>query len=332
MISGPWLVSFSERVGSRGRRDPGAAMRIGSVRSAFRPVALSGFIASVALAFAASAPVAFGSERAAAPPAPAKTLGLTYEVYAGGLHIFTFDLDLVLEPTGYRIAAEGATRGMTSMLYKWNVKLAAEGEAKALAGKPLPERLRPERYVTVNTGREKPKTMQLAFDATGSFSVVRDPVEPAADDPEEREELPSKLPADIVDPLSAGLVATQTLARTGRCEQTIPVFDGKRRYNLIIHDAGAGTVPKSRGSVYEGPATLCGFTMERISGFSKKKRRYASQWDEDKDEPPTLWLAQVREGMPPVPVRFTGAVSLGSIVVHLTRIEAGTEIASTEPR
>lgn len=303
-------------------------MRTGCWQSAARL-----FAASAALAFAASAVSASSAGRiVAAPPAPAKTLGLTYEVYAGGLHVFTFDLDLVLEPTGYRIAAEGGTRGMTSVLYKWDVKLAAEGEAEALAGKPaIAERLRPERYVTINTGREQPKTMQLAFDPSGSFSVVRDPPD-GADETGDREELPSSLPADIVDPLSAALVAAQNLAKTGRCEQTIPVFDGKRRYNLRIHDSGVGTVPRSRSSVYQGPATLCSLTMERISGFSKKKRRYASQWDEEKDEPPTLWVAQLREGMPPVPVRFTGAVSLGSIIVHLTRIEAGAEIASTEPR
>jgi hypothetical protein len=289
------------------------------------------FTASTVLAFALWAAPASSTETAAPPPAPVRTLGLTYEVYAGGLHIFTFDLDLVLEPTGYRIAAEGGTRGMTGMLYKWDVKLAAEGEAKVVTGKSVSaDRLRPERYVTVNTGREKPKTMQLAFDPTGSFSVMRDP--PDSKDETDHEDLPSKLPADIVDPLSAALVATQTLARTGHCEQTIPVFDGKRRYNLLLHDAGVGTVPKNRASVYQGPATLCGFTMERISGFNKAKRRYASQWDEDKDEPPTLWIAKVRDDMPPIPVRFTGAVSLGSIIVHLIRIESGSEIASTDPR
>ncbi len=30
---------------------------------------------------------------------PAKTLVLTYDVYAGGLHAFTFDLNLILAPT-----------------------------------------------------------------------------------------------------------------------------------------------------------------------------------------------------------------------------------------
>lgn len=252
------------------------------------------------------------------PQPSSRTMALTYEVYAGGLHIFSFDVNLSLQPERYRIAAAGGTRGITSVLYKWDVNLTAEGR-----------HLQPARYVTVNTGRQPTKTMQLEFAKGGSFTIMREPPEPV-DEVAEAEEgpLPTSLPSNIADPLSAGLVASQALARNGSCEQAIPVFDGKRRYNLLIHDAGTGDVPKSRISIYQGPATLCHFTMERISGF-KKHRRYAAQWDEDKDEPPTLWVAKVREDMPPIPVRFTGAVALGSIIVHLTKIEPGPEISST---
>ncbi len=246
-------------------------------------------------------------------------MALTYEVYAGGLHVFSFDVDLSLQPEGYRIAAAGSTRGITGVLYRWDIKLTAEGE-----------HFQPARYMTVNAGRQPPaKTMQLDFAKGGAFTVTRDPPEPLDEAAlEEEGPLPTHLPGNIADPLSAGLVASQALAKTGSCEQSIPVFDGKRRYNLQIHDAGSGDVPKSRISVYHGPATLCGLAMERISGF-KKHRRYAAQWNEDEDEPPMLWVAKVREDMPPIPVRFTGAVSLGSIIVHLTRIEPGPEISST---
>lgn len=249
----------------------------------------------------------------------ARNVALTYEVYAGGLHVFSFDVNLSLQPERYRIAAAGSTRGFTSVLYKWDVKLTAEGE-----------QLQPARYMTENSGRQPPtKTMRLDFAKGGSFTVMRDPPEPFdAAAAEEEGPLPTTLPSNIADPLSAGLVASQVLAKTGRCEQSIPVFDGKRRYNLKIHDAGSGDVPQSRISVYHGPATMCRLTMERISGF-KKHRRYAGQWNEDTDEPPILWVAKVREDMPPIPVRFTGAVSLGSIIVHLTKIEPGPEISST---
>lgn len=309
---------MSDRSGSRSRPSAWRA-QFGCVRAR-----LCGLLASLTVLLILL-PAALAASAIPAPSAgpapggdPARHLALTYEVHTGGLHIFTFTVDLTLQPQGYQITAAGGTRGVVSVLYKWNVTLAAEGE-----------RMRPERYVTVNAGRQPTKVMRLDFLKGGSFNVTRDPPEPVEDMAEEEKQLPANLPPNIVDPLSAALVASRHLVETGRCEQTIPIFDGKRRYNLLIYDAGATQVPKSRISVYHGPATLCGFTMERISGF-KKKRRYANQWDEDKDEPPKLWIAKVREDMPPVPVRFTGAVALGNIIVHLTQIEPGPEIAAGE--
>jgi hypothetical protein len=206
----------------------------------------------------------------------------------------------------------------------------AEGQEAPARGAADGDPLRPQRYITVNSGRQQPRTMRLDFAPAGAYSVTRDP--PGQSDPDAEEvELPSILPAEIFDPLSASLMATRNLAESGRCEQTLPVFDGKRRFDLIFQDAGQGNLPKSRLSAYAGPATMCIMTMKRISGFSKE-RRYAGRWEEEKQEPPTLWVARVREDLPPVPVRFTGAIALGSMVVHLTKVEPGRQLAETEAR
>ncbi len=298
--------------------------RRGLTRRIFAPLA----------ALLLSAPITDSAPRAEAAPGgnpAAKTLALTYEVYAGGLHAFTFTVDLALDPSDYRIAAGGETRGLIGALYKWNVRLTAEGQDGARARDTTEaDPLRPQRYITVNGGRQKPKTMRLDFASAGAYSVTRDPPDspdPAAAD----EDLPSHLPTGILDPLSASLVATRNLAESGSCEQTVAVFDGKRRFDLMFSDAGRGDLPKSRLSAYAGPAILCNITMKRISGFTQK-RRYAAHWDEDKDEPPTLWVAQVSEDLPPVPVRFTGAIALGNIVVHLAKVEPGRQLASIESR
>lgn len=325
-----WLASFKQRsippVGPGGQ-PPGRYAR-------------SRMLAPLA-ALLLSAPVTHSALRAeavaggnpAAHPA-AKTLALTYEVYAGGLHAFTFNVDLALDPSDYKIAAGGETRGLIGALFKWNVRMMAEGQDAAAAPRDTADGgpLRPQRYVTVNGGRQQPRTMRLDFAPAGAYLVTRDP--PDSPDPDGDagiEDLPSHLPREIFDPLSASLVATRNLAESGRCEQSVPVFDGQRRYDLMFRDAGRGEVPKSRLSVYAGPAIMCNLSMKRISGFAKK-RRHAGHWDEDKDEPPTLWIARIREDMPPVPVRFTGAIALGSLVVHLAKVEPGRQLAISETR
>ena len=332
----PWSwVLGHDRHNSRRRCGPPRALGLRRLMS--RGLALAGATLGAgglgAFAVAIPGAPAWAAEPVAATSAPqlARRMLLTYDVYLGGLHAFSFDLRLVLGPVGYRIDASGGTRGMTAMLYKWDVALTAQGVADGLAPSETgPAAVRPQRYVTVNSGRQEPRTLLLAFEDGGAYSVKQTPT-PTSADADEHDDLPHRLPADIVDPLSGALLATQTLADTGRCEQTLPVFDGKRRYNLLIRDAGEARVPKSRYSVFEGAAVMCQFTMERISGF-KAKRRYASQWDDDKDEPPTLYLAKVRDGLPPVPVRFTGALALGSMVVHLSKVESDTELASSNGR
>lgn len=245
-------------------------------------------------------------------------LALTYEVYAGGMHSLTFDVALTLEPEGYRMTAVGGTRGFVSLFQKMDVTLAAMGE-----------RMRPERYAMVNSSEQPTKTMQLKFIEGGAFSVTRNLPE-RHDDTAEEAELPMHLPANIADPMSAALIAAQHLDASGRCAQTLPVFDGQRRYDVTFLDKGSTQMPKSRIGVYDGTAVVCGVAIQRISGF-KKPRNKSSQWDKNSDDPPTLWLARVRPDMPPVPVRFSSALPLGSVVVHLTKVESSQELASSGP-
>jgi len=287
-------------------------------RTVLSLVASAGLMVGPAFAAPETAPPAL---RSAATQA-VRALDLSYQVFAGGLHIFDFDVELALRDGAYTIAAQGATKGMVGWIYKWNVKMESEGIARS-------DGFRPFRYDTVTDWQGEPKSMRLTFLPRGEYDVARTPPEPV--DAEDEEELPKALPADVVDPLSLALVAAQSLAETGRCDQTLPVFDGKRRYNLIIGHLGKGHVEPNRYSIYHGPAVRCRFAMERISGFSKK-RRYASQWDEEKDAPPVIWLAKVREGFPPVPVRYEGTIALGNIVIHLTRAEVRAEVAEVPTR
>jgi len=254
------------------------------------------------------------------PPA-GRVMGLGYEVYLGGMHIFSMEVDMALRPDGYSVAAAGGTRGMIGWIYKWDIKVAAEGREEAGSIRPL-------LYESATDWQKNPRSTRLAFAGKGSYDVQRTPVEPA--DPDDDTEMPSHLPENTVDPLSLAVAATRALAANGQCAQTLPVFDGKRRYDLTIKDLGEATIPPNRYSIYNGPATRCGFTMQRISGFNKKYSR-SRQWDEDSDAPPTIWMAQVHEGVPPVPVRYEGAIALGNMVIHLTKAEVRSELAANAP-
>ena len=246
----------------------------------------------------------------AAESSSARVVDLTYDVYLGGLHIFTLDVYMMLQPDRYRVTAEGGTQGMVGWLYKWQMKSAAEGFDRN-------GRIEPQRYVADSNWQSNRRTVELGFAEGGRYHLQRTP--PPEPDPDIEGGLPETLPEGTVDPLSLAVAATRTLVENGRCDQTLPVFDGQRRYDLTLTHIDAATLPASEYSIYQGPAVRCSFSMKRISGF-RKSWKAKRQIDDDASRP-TIWVAAIQPGLPPVPVRYDGAIALGNIVIHLTKAE-----------
>jgi hypothetical protein len=247
----------------------------------------------------------------AAEESSARIADLTYEVYLGGLHIFTFEVSMTLQPDRYRVTAEGGTRGMIGFLYAWNMKLAAEG---------LDDNghIEARHYAVETDWQSNARTVDLHFAEGGRYELQQNP--PPEPDPDIEGGLPDTLPDGTVDPLSLAVAASRALAESGRCDQTLPVFDGRRRFDLIVRHVDETILEPNEYSIYQGAAMRCSFSMKRISGF-RKSGKSSRQWDADASTPPTIWLAPIRQGLPPVPVRYEGQIALGTIVVHLTKAE-----------
>ena len=121
--------------------------------------------------------LAGGPLRAAetAPPA-GRVMDLSYEVYLGGMHIFSMDVDMALRSDGYSVAAAGGTRGVIGWIYKWDVKVAAEGQDQAGDIRPLV-------YQSAMDWQKNPRVTRLAFTGKGAYDVQRTPPpEPDPDD------------------------------------------------------------------------------------------------------------------------------------------------------
>lgn len=256
----------------------------------------------------------------AAEASSARTVDLTYDIYLGGLHIFTFDVGITLRPDRYRVTAEGGTRGMVGWLYKWDMKLAAEGLDRN-------DHIEPRHYVAETDWQRNQRTVHLGFDKGGRYDLEQTP--PPEPDPDIEGGLPDTLPEGTVDPLSFAIAASRALEENGRCDQTVPVFDGRRRFDLTVKHVEETTLPPNSHSIYQGPAVRCSLSMKRISGF-RKSWRSSRQWDADSSTPPTIWVAPIRQDLPLVPVRYEGAIALGHMVIHLTKAEVRGEPADAQ--
>jgi hypothetical protein len=254
---------------------------------------LTGRLTSAFLGFALLAVPASGR---AAEAAAAQVAQLKYDVYVGGLHIYSLDVEMRLQSGRYDLSARGGTRGMVGMVYIWDTDLAADGIDRD-------GRVEARHYRSKTQWQSRGRMVTLDFGADA-------------------------LPQGVVDPLSFAIAAARKLAKTGRCDQTVPVFDGQRRFDVIVTQLGPATLQPNRYSIYQGPAMRCGLGIERISGFRKSLR--ARREKEERSTPPTIWVAQIKPELPPIPVRYDGEIALGKIVVHLTDATFRAESAAAE--
>jgi hypothetical protein len=120
------------------------------------------------------------------------------------------------------------------------------------------------------------------------------------------------LQQSTIDPMTATLQALFS-----ECRGSLPVFDGRRRYDLMFTDVGLADVPRARGAMYSGPARRCRADIKPLAGF----------WRPDSlhDERPSrmeYWIASPRPELPPVPVYLELSSPRGILKIHLTGLKA----------
>ena len=228
-------------------------------------------------------------------------LTLDYRVYLGGLHVLSLSsaLDQAREG-GYRMTVAAHTDGLIGKFVDASYEAESDGRAEGAVA-------RSERYRgRSRDGDDAARSVAVTYRRDAAPEVVFEPADAAPDEP-----LPADTIAATTDPVSAMLTLMRTLAETGRCEATMRVFDGRRRYDLVASDAGARTLTASRQAPDGGPARECSVRIDRIAGFrdGKLAKRYPDEI--------AIYLAPVFPGAPPVPVRLHANNLFGALRMHL---------------
>ena len=106
------------------------------------------------------------------------------------------------------------------------------------------------------------------------------------------------------------------MSRDGRCSGTRRVYDGRRLFQLELHHDGVTEVKRSRYAVYAGPAIKCRLRVSKVAGFRDKeiqKGQYPEQI--------TVFLAELEEGTPLVPVRMEADYRFGRLRGHAVNFQ-----------
>ena len=237
--------------------------------------------------------------------ARAEAMVARYDVQAAGMTIMQVEVLLDLDGPRYLVRTRVRARGMVGWLSGGDQTTSAEGGWRGT--EPVPTHYRTE-------GRWRGDRRFLVMDWSPSGMPQLRAVEPPLMG--EHEPVPEALRQGTMDSLSALAKLTRTVARTGRCDGSAAVFDGRRRANVTMHTISLDTLPAGEG--FAGQALRCAFESQVIAGF----RANQDPAEARRPQPATAWIGRPLPGAGPLPVRIElPSRWFGTLRVLLTGVE-----------
>lgn len=246
-----------------------------------------------------------------------RRVAFEYDVRAVGLFDMTLAGEAEFLADRYAVGMRLATTGMGDVMARFRMQARSEG---VIASPPMPRK-----HVQGSESRlYDRRTVSIRYDDTGLPSTeVTPPITKDDRDPVQPEQA-----RGAVDLLSALARSIQAASPVEACQGRIPVFDGRRRYDLVPEAMGTERLePPSSGS-FAGTALRCAMKQVRIAGFKKT----------DKDGRTgetlsfTVWLAQPAGWPVVMPVRIETESGYGRVISHIAKAEVdGAPLALQRP-
>lgn len=236
--------------------------------------------------------------------ADAVNYDLTYHVQWGDSQLGTATAKWTFDETSYAFDGQVATEGTLAFFYEFEGK-------NTLTGKISDNQFKPQSFMSESVYDDETYVINMSW-PDGLQRPIFD-VEP---EPEKDKVHPLRRATlrGVVDPYTAMLNAMADLEKTGACNGTYRVFDGRRRSDLLVKDFGTTTLVADEDWAYQGPAHVCGTASKLIGGH-----RLDSDFD-PKEEPDfekvQVYIAKP-DGKTLMPVRIEMNGFLGSVTVRL---------------
>jgi Protein of unknown function (DUF3108) len=268
---------------------------------------------------------AFQGERANAANtlASASEIVAVYRVDIGNFNLGTFRLTTVFHGDSYQMRGEGQFSILEGLIYQWR-------GVTTSTGRVTDDGPEPAMYAfSYSDGSSKSERLRMDFQdgAVRQISIVPNNRPPGRTVPVTKDQLEG-----VVDPMSGAFLTAHSPNPNGDlnvCNQMLPVFDGKQRFDLVLKPKRAVMVHNSSPTAYSGPAVICRVKFIPIAGYQPDNPgiQLMSQTDEIE-----VWLIPVRGTYMYVPYRIVlpTLVGYGSAVVTSIQV-AGSRRASAEP-
>lgn len=242
---------------------------------------------------------------------------LDYTIYASGLRVADCVVDLTIDPGAYAIELASQPRGLIALITRWQYGAKSTG---VLEG----NRTRPLAHETEHLRRNRDRRFRIAYDDRGPIQEIHDPPKVL------KLPVPPDNKQGTLDPLSATVALIRGTTLSGGCPDDLPVYDGRRRFDIKFVESERVELPGTRFSAFEGAAIRCRLQFDPIAGDFDREDR-SSFWYQDAlaERQIDMWLAPILgEDAPPIPVKLQGLGRYGPFYIHLN--DVGLQTTATE--
>jgi hypothetical protein len=213
--------------------------------------------ASVAALLSASLAYAAGGQGADQSQKPSAQLQMAMALYAGGIGLGKVDMDATFRGDDYHVVSNLTTSGVVNAF--WQSQIQATSTGKIGGGK-----VQPGLYDSFYTGKNaKNQEVSLTYE-NGQPRLYANPAYPTRG-----YEVPAEQQKNTFDPMSTIIALTAAVRADAKnpCGITLPVFDGRRRYNIEMAKEKETDIKMDNG-IFKGHVHVCSIKYNQISGFS----------------------------------------------------------------
>jgi hypothetical protein len=220
--------------------------------------------------------------------------------------------------TLYMTSASGKASGVLSVLVNGEGSVEAQGSIAA-------DRLNPSSYTSTITDDDGTIKLQMTF----ADGVATEQIAPQPPVHADRVPVTDADRRGIADPLSAVLIPTKLgggAMAASDCNRTLKIFDGRRRYNLVLSFGRMDKVAVERG--YSGPILVCGVVLQPIAGYRADSMivKYVARRRNME-----LWFAPVAGTSIIAPVRVLMPTLIGTLKIQADQFEAAASAPAPTP-
>ncbi|MEN2494409.1 MAG: hypothetical protein TECD_00307 [Hyphomicrobiaceae bacterium hypho_1] len=192
-----------------------------------------------------------------------------YDISFAGFQVGSFDFRSSANSDRYSLVGEANVSAVFGA-FKWTGSTYSYGRAEQ-------ERPDPVSYIFDYRSNINNGSVRLDF---MKGHIIRSDVSPYQPHTDQHIPLHRKHMRDVYDPISAVMALTRSV--TGHpCQQRIPIFDGKQRFDLVFIPGGRKKISEERPSGQPNLAHVCKIQYVPIAGYEPNSHIYYMMNNQD---------------------------------------------------